>query len=218
MIMRGRVGEHTRGRPRGSLQSIAAETSFAYLIWISKNHGVDSTNLFKSFVEAWKNGYSLCGNISIRCRCKIEECAVFLITKGDAVVAQLRLSEKMLERLPEMKPSPELMERIRVKKKEQPSAAIEQQIKDMYFGAKGFNLRAKVVEKSAVRKVFSRFGQPLLVSNATLSDGTGSIKLPLWNSHIDTVSVGDTVRIENGRVKRFNGELLLNYSKLSVSS
>jgi len=214
--MRGWVSEHKRGRPRGPLQSIAAETSFAYLIWISKNHGVDSANLFKSFVEAWKNGYSLCGNISIRCRCKIEDCAVFLITKGDAVVAQLRLSEKMLERLPEIKPSPELMGSIRVKKKEQPSAAIEQ-IKDMYFGAKGFNLRAKVVEKSAVKNVLSRFGQPLLVSNATLSDGTGSIKLPLWNSHIDTVSVGDTVQIENGRVKRFNGELLLKFSKLSVS-
>jgi replication factor A1 len=123
----------------------------------------------------------------------------------------------MLERLPEMKPSPELMGRIRVKKKKQLSAAIEQQIKDMYFGANGFNLKAKVVEKSAVREVLSRFGQPVLVSNATLSDGTGSIKLPLWNSQIDTVSVGDTVHIENGRVKTFNGELQLKYSKLSVT-
>jgi len=103
-----------------------------------------------------------------------------------------------------------------VKKKERSPAAIEQQIKDMYFGAKGFNLRAKVVEKSAVREVFSRFGQLALVSNATLSDGTGSIKLPLWNCQIDTVSVGDTMRIENGRAKTFNGELMLKHSKLSV--
>jgi len=82
----------------------------------------------------------------------------------------------------------------------------------MYFEAKDFNLRAKV-EKSAVREVFSRFGQLALVSNAPLSDGTGSIKLPLWNSQIDTVSVGDTMRIENGWAKTFNGELMLKHSK-----
>ena len=79
---------------------------------------------------------------------------------------------------------------------------------------------AKVVEKSDPKTVFSRFGSVLLVSNITVSDATGSIKVSLWNDQIGTISVGDKVRIENGVVKMFKGEMLLGVSrkfgKLSV--
>jgi replication factor A1 len=104
---------------------------------------------------------------------------------------------------------------VQVKKKEI-SKGVERRIKDLSFGARDFSLEAKVVEKPTARLVFSRFAQPILVSNITISDGTGSIKLPLWNRQIDMVSVGDIVRIENGRVETFNGELLLKYGRLSV--
>jgi len=94
------------------------------------------------------------------------------------------------------------------------------QIKDIDAGVKWVNLIAKVVGKSDPRNVFSRFGESLALSIAPISDGTGSMRLPLWNAQIDRVSIGDTVEIENGRVRRFRGELQVSVgrnSKLEVT-
>jgi replication factor A1 len=88
------------------------------------------------------------------------------------------------------------------------------QIKDVSLGVRRVNLKAKVVEKSIARTVFSRYGNnPLGLSTSTISDGTGSIKLPLWNAQINMVSIGDTVQIENGRVRAFRGELQVSVGK-----
>jgi len=86
-------------------------------------------------------------------------------------------------------------------------------IKDLSSEAKGFNLQAKVAEKSTPRVILSREGRELLLSTATISDGSGTIKLPLWNSQVDAVSVGDTLRIENAHLKRFQGELQVSVRK-----
>ena len=46
-----------------------------------------------------------------------------------------------------------------------------------------------------------------------------TIKLTLWNEQIDQVKVDDVVKIENGYVTSFRGEIQLNagkYGKLSV--
>jgi replication factor A1 len=85
--------------------------------------------------------------------------------------------------------------------------AVDLQIKDLTAETKLVNLKATVIEKSIIRMVFSRFGDALLVSTATISDDTGSTKLTLWNNQIDTISVGDAIQIENGQVKTFRGEL-----------
>jgi ssDNA-binding replication factor A large subunit len=91
---------------------------------------------------------------------------------------------------------------------------LDTKIKDVALGIKWVNLRAKVIEKSMARTVFSKYDNtPLGLSNSTISDGTGSIKFPLWNSQIDMVSIGDTVHIENGRVKAFRGELQVSVGK-----
>jgi replication factor A1 len=92
-------------------------------------------------------------------------------------------------------------------------------IKDIDAGVKWVNLIARVIGKSNPRNLLSRFGDPLALSIATISDGTGSMRLPLWNAQIDRVSIGDTVQIENGRVRAFRGELQVSVgrnSKLEV--
>jgi len=85
---------------------------------------------------------------------------------------------------------------------------------------KRVEVEATVIEKTGAREVLSRYKDVVLrVANATLSDGTGSIKLALWNDQIDQVNVNDKVRIENGYVTSFRGEIQLNvgrYGKLSV--
>lgn len=57
------------------------------------------------------------------------------------------------------------------------------------------------------------------VANAVISDGTGQIKLTLWNDQIEQVNENDTVKVENGYVTSFRGEVQLNvgrYGKLTV--
>jgi len=93
------------------------------------------------------------------------------------------------------------------------------QIKNIDAAVKWVNLKATVVEKSIPRNVFTSYGDCIAVSTATISDNTGSIRLPLWNAQIDMVSIGDTVQIENGRVRTFRGELQVSVgrnSKLQV--
>jgi len=82
------------------------------------------------------------------------------------------------------------------------------------------DVTAKVTEKSSTREVRSRFkDETHHVADAAITDGTGTIKLTLWNEQIDQVNVNDTVKIENGYVTSFRGEIQLNvgrYGKLTV--
>ena len=85
---------------------------------------------------------------------------------------------------------------------------------------KRVDVEAKVLEVSEPREVQSRYtGQRFRVAEAIITDGTGTIKLVLWNEQIDLVNADDIVRIENGYVKTFRGEIQLNvgrYGKLTV--
>jgi replication factor A1 len=94
-------------------------------------------------------------------------------------------------------------------------------IKDLKDGMKRIEIEAKVTEKQAPREVMSRYKDVLhRVANATITDDTGSIKLTLWNEQIDQVNVNDNIKIENGYVTSFRGEIQLNvgrYGKLSIN-
>ena len=94
-------------------------------------------------------------------------------------------------------------------------------IKDLKDGMKGVEVEAKVIEKTGPREVLSRYKDVVhRVANATISDGTGNIKLTLWNEQINQVNVNDNVKIEKGYVTSFRGEIQLNvgrYGKLSVN-
>jgi len=85
---------------------------------------------------------------------------------------------------------------------------------------KRVNVEAKVVEKGDPREVMSRFkDETYTVADAVVADETGSIKLTLWNEQIDQVNVNDRIKVENGYVTSFRGEIQLNvgrYGKLTV--
>jgi replication factor A1 len=85
---------------------------------------------------------------------------------------------------------------------------------------KRVNVEAKVVEKGNPREVKSRFkDETYRVADAVVADETGSIKLTLWNEQIDQVNVNDAIKVENGYVTSFKGEIQLNvgrYGKLTV--
>jgi len=85
---------------------------------------------------------------------------------------------------------------------------------------KRIDIEAKIVGKEATREVLSRYKDVVhRVANATISDETGTIKLTLWNDQIDQVNINDNIKIENGYITTFRGEMQLNvgrYGKLSV--
>jgi replication factor A1 len=85
---------------------------------------------------------------------------------------------------------------------------------------KRVSVEAKVVEKSDQREVLSRFkDETYKVATAVIADETGTIKLTLWNEQINQVNVDNTVKVENGYVTSFKGEIQLNigrYGKLTV--
>jgi len=94
-------------------------------------------------------------------------------------------------------------------------------IKELRNGMKRVNVVAKVIEKSDPREVISRYKDEVYrVATAVISDGTGTVKLTLWNDQIDQVNINDTVKIENGYISTFRGEIQINvgrYGKLSVA-
>lgn len=79
------------------------------------------------------------------------------------------------------------------------------------------DVEGEIVEKGDVRTVNLRAGGTSNVADCTIRDDSGSIKLTLWGEQINSVDVGDRVRIENGYTKAFRGEVQLNigrYGKL----
>lgn len=93
-------------------------------------------------------------------------------------------------------------------------------IKDLRNGMKRVDVEAKVLEKGTPREVMSRYkDETYRVADSIVSDDTGQIKLTLWNEQIEQVNENDTVKIENGYITSFRGEIQLNigrYGKLTV--
>ena len=184
-----------------------------YLAFLSIKYEVDPDKLFYALISAGENQKSTCGNLSIKCRSKLHDKTVLLITKGQKVVAQFPIpKEFLLERSNPIKDliNPDMVRRHLNKKNKEPRLL---QVRDLRAGMKEVNLKAKVLEIARPTLVFTRFGNYASVANALIADETGTIKLCLWNEQINSISVGDTVQIENARVSMFRGERQLRIGK-----
>lgn len=62
-------------------------------------------------------------------------------------------------------------------------------------------------------RIFNKFGRELKVANAILEDGSGSVKLTLWNDDVSRFKQGDAVKVSNGYVGEFQGEKQLTSGK-----
>ena len=69
-------------------------------------------------------------------------------------------------------------------------------------------LVAEVAEIGEIRE-FNKFGKAGRVATARLKDESGEIELSLWNEQIDQFSKGDTIKVSNGYVKEYQGEMQL---------
>lgn len=85
-------------------------------------------------------------------------------------------------------------------------------IGELRAGTKNVNLLAEVTEKGETRE-FEKFGRPIRVATAQIKDNTGSVALSLWNEEIELVKVGDKIKLTNGYVKEFQGDLQASAGK-----
>ncbi len=193
-----------RGRPRGRHHPCADFKYIQYLAQVSVKYGIDSEEFFESLIEAWENQESTCENLTIRCRKKTRDHAVFLLTNGPKVVAQLPIFTRTLEGPNPLKRLTGAMALARTKRERDKTRP--RQIRDLKPGMKRVDLVAKVIEIPNPISVITKFGGFAKVANASITDETGIIKLSLWGQHIQEVSVGDRVQVKNGSVVKYRGE------------
>jgi replication factor A1 len=189
-----------------------------YLAFLSIKYEVDPDKLFYALISAGENQKSNCGKLSIECRGKTQSKDIFLILQDSRVVAQFPIPKEFL--LQRNNPIKDFMKTDRIRrhldKKNTGSRSLL--IKDLQTGMRRINLKAKVLEIPRPKLVFTRFGTPASVANILLADETGTIKLCLWNDQIKSISIGDTIQINNARASTFRGERQLSLGKAGTLS
>jgi replication factor A1 len=184
-----------------------------YLAFLSLKYEVDPEKFFQALRSAEEHKKSKCGNLSIECRSKTKNKSIFLITRDFKVIAQFPIFEEFfLDRGNQLRNfmKTEMIRRYLFK---QSRTATASSIKDLRTGMSHVNLKAKILEVTKPRYVVTRYGNNASVAKALIADETGTIKLCLWNEQIDSVSVGDTIQIENARASMFRGERQLSVGK-----
>ncbi len=96
------------------------------------------------------------------------------------------------------------------------------QIKNLAVGMRNINLKSRIIDITDVREFEKKTGGKGKVFNLIVTDGTGEIRIPLWDKQVDAirnnVNVRDVIEIKNATVRQNNfGEIelvLLKDSKL----
>ena len=91
---------------------------------------------------------------------------------------------------------------------------VEAKVGELTPQSRAVNVTAKVVSKSEIREIpMGRDGSAHKVCDALVGDETGVVYLTLWDDNIEKVNEGDTLRVENGYVTLFKGNIRLNIGK-----
>ena len=82
-------------------------------------------------------------------------------------------------------------------------------ISELKNGSMRVNLVAVVSSIEEPREVNTQYGKTT-VANAVIEDESGTINLVLWGDDASRLKQGDKIKMENGFVKEWNGELQLS--------
>ena len=85
-------------------------------------------------------------------------------------------------------------------------------VEELTPSSRGVNIIVKVVSKSEVRNVVGRGGSHR-VADALVGDETGCLYLTLWDDNIDQIGEEDTIKVTNGYVNLFRGNMRLNIGR-----
>ncbi len=91
---------------------------------------------------------------------------------------------------------------------------VEAKVGELTPQSRAVNITAKVVSKTEIREIpMGRDGSAHKVCDALVGDETGVVYLTLWDDNIEKVNEGDSIRVENGYVTLFKGNIRLNIGK-----
>ncbi len=191
--------------------SLNHQRNLIYLSKIINKYELSPEKIVDYLNKAKQNGHLSQGKFELKVREKNDDFTTFTLIFDGKIVSQFRLENKLMD-YPESSKHKlkELLLRMPPRKERQKTS--DYKIDELRRGLKSINLKAKVVEKSPTKEVYSRSGRKLRLSTARVSDDTGEIKLTLWNDQINLVTEGDSIRILNANVKSFRGEKMLNLS------
>jgi hypothetical protein len=160
----------------------------------------------KSFVKAEKINTAKCGPLKMVVTTRGIDYATFLVTRDEKLIAQIKMNSELWE-TPE-KVNHHYSELVDIAKPLRKLYTPPSSINEMQKGMKNVYLKAKVTGKSEVMLRYSRHDHnPLSLCVATITDFSGSIRLPLWNEQIDSLCIGDEIEITNASIKAFQGLL-----------
>jgi len=87
------------------------------------------------------------------------------------------------------------------------------QVKDLKPKLGNVDITVDVVDVGEARE-FNKFGKVGKVATAIGKDETGDIKLSLWNEDVDKVKAGDKIKLTNGYVNEWQGEMQLTTGRM----
>ena len=180
------------------------------IVLIALRHGLDPLLLTDAILEAYRKGTHHLEGLEITYRKENKGCMMLLLTENGKVICQFPFAMDLishpdfLRSLVQNVPTDTLVRKEPFK--------LRRTIDELRFGMRKINVGARIVELPPKRLVITEYGQ-FYVSNATIADATGTIRLSLWNAQIEKVHVGDNVEIENCRVYSFQGEQQLRISR-----
>ena len=201
-----------RGRVSSHMLSYHDRRILDQLAKIAVKYEMESTEFFQCLINAWKNKESKCKQLNIVCREKRKDGTVFLFKGNQKIIAQFPVSNQILRGTNQLDLYIKTIQDQKAKslsEKYNPTPKIG----ELKAGMKRINLEAKVVEIPKSIMVYTRYGNTANVANALISDETGSIRMSLWNQQITMIKKGDRLRIENGKVTKFKGELQIRIGK-----
>ena len=83
-------------------------------------------------------------------------------------------------------------------------------IESLRPGSSLWSIKGKIVERGDIREIETKEGRRTRVSNIDLEDGTGKVRVSLWDTHAqktESLRTGDTVRLVGVKVREnMNGE------------
>jgi len=194
--------EGRRGRPDGRNHSQADIQLLEYLARVSLKYEVDSDNLFDSLLKVYQHQESKCEKLSIECRLRKRDYAIFLITRDQKVVGQFRISERLLNE--KTNPLEEYICRL---------PAMKTSTREARSRNYKIDIIAQVLEVSEPIQITTRSGFYAYLANALIADETGTINLSLLGSQIKEVALNDVIQIENAHVAWFRGRRQLRVGK-----
>lgn len=86
-------------------------------------------------------------------------------------------------------------------------------IKDIKVGAMDGSITAEIIDMEEPREVLNKFGVRMKVAKANIRDDSGEINLTLWNDDTGKFKVGDKIKLENGWVTEFKGNMQVSPGK-----